>query len=300
MMGGVCAACGKKTGIFGSRRLPDGSRVCRACQTMIPSPFLEEQYASAQDAKNGVEYGKLALETLYPAFTATARYGRMAIDERHGLFTVCDATSIRKDGRLKAPSPGIYPCLAVTEASFNISPVSTAPVHSGARAISCRVLFSGYLERCNVHIHAVIKKNVSCALMPDGDGGAVWQEPDDLTAFCGCYRQMVETAWKRMQATEQARQEEKRMEQERHQRAREEAEHQVRQKECRETDRVRDARILFMLGEDYTEADLKRQRAALMRAFHPDNGKVTDPAYAQKINDAYECLSEYLRRRGKK
>ena len=299
MIGSACVACGKVTGIFRSRRLPDGSRVCKACQAIIPEPFLEEQYVSAQDVKNGVEYGKLALETLYPVFTATARYGRMALDERPGLFTICDATSIGKDGRLKAPSPEVYPCLAITEASFNISPISTAPVSSGSRTVACRVVFSGYLERCNIHVRAAIKKNVSCILIPDGEGQAVWREPDDLTAFRGCYRQMVETAWKRMQETERIRQEENRMEQEKCQKAQEEAERQARQKEYREADYVRDARILFMLGEDYTEADLKRQRAALMRAFHPDNGKTTDPAYAQKINDAYGCLLENIRRRGK-
>lgn len=143
----ACAVCNGDAGLIGGRRLPDGSRICKACLASIPAPFLDGQYAAAEDAKNGAEYGKGSIKVLSPAFTATAQYGRMFLDERNGLFTVCDATSVKKDGKLKAPSCRIYPCLAVTEASFTIFPVST-----GQRAAVCRVTLSGYMEGYRIHI----------------------------------------------------------------------------------------------------------------------------------------------------
>lgn len=286
----ACAVCNGEAGLIGACRLPDGSRICRSCRAAIPAPFLEERYATAEDARNGATYGKGSMEVLSPAFTATAQYGRMFLDERNGLFTVCDATSVGKDGKLKAPSPGIYPCIAITEASFSISPVST-----NQRTAVCRILFSGYMERYNVHIRETVRKSVSCLLIPDGDGRAAWQEPDDLSAFRSCYRQAAETAWRRMQETERLRQEEERAERERMRREQEYRAYQQAQAARREEEDIRDARILFMLSEGYTEAELRRQWAALMRGFHPDNKYAPDPAYAQKINDAYELLLKALK-----
>lgn len=92
---------------------------------------------------------------------------------------------------------------------------------------------------------------------------------------------------KRLQEAEWARQEQVRKTQE----YKERLEAQATWAAMKEQEEIRDARILFMLGEGYTEAELRRQRAALMRAFHPDNKHVLDPAYAQKINDAYNFCS---------
>ena len=286
----ACVVCNGEAGLIGTYRLPDGSRICRSCRAVIPASFLEEQYATAEDAWNGAAYGKESMKVLSPAFAATAQYGRMFLDERNGLFTVCDATSIRKDGKLKAPSPGDYPCRAVTEASFSISPVST-----GQRMAVCRILFAGYMERYNVHIRETVRKSVSCLLIPDGDGRAAWQEPDDLSAFRSCYRQAAETAWRRMQEAERLRQEEERTKWEQMRREQEYRAYQQAQAARREEEDIRDARILFMLGEDYTERELRRQWVALMRGFHPDNKHASDPAYAQKINDAYELLLKALK-----
>ena len=55
------------------------------------------------------------------------------------------------------------------------------------------------------------------------------------------------------------------------------------------------ATALFMLDNDFTRSDLKRQRNRLMKAFHPDTtgNNVEMEAYAQKINSAYELLLNY-------
>lgn len=114
----ACAVCNGEAGLIDTRRLPDGSHVCRSCQTAIPASFLEERYVTAEDARNGAAYGKEAMEILSPAFTATSQYGRIFLDERNGLFTVCDATSIGKGGKLKPHCPGSTHVLPLRRCHF--------------------------------------------------------------------------------------------------------------------------------------------------------------------------------------
>lgn len=54
-------------------------------------------------------------------------------------------------------------------------------------------------------------------------------------------------------------------------------------------DPVHDAKVLFMINEDYTLDDLKSRYRKLQKAFHPDNGE-GDAEASQKINDAYAIL----------
>lgn len=54
---------------------------------------------------------------------------------------------------------------------------------------------------------------------------------------------------------------------------------------------IEKALALFMFDsmDDVTEENLKQQRNALIKAFHPDNNE-SNEAYSQKINSAYELL----------
>ena len=47
---------------------------------------------------------------------------------------------------------------------------------------------------------------------------------------------------------------------------------------------------MFDSIDDITQDSLKKQRNALIKAFHPDNAEENE-AYSQKINAAYELLS---------
>ncbi len=55
---------------------------------------------------------------------------------------------------------------------------------------------------------------------------------------------------------------------------------------------IEKALALFMFDsmDDVTQESLKKQRNALIKAFHPDNNE-TNEAYSQKINAAYDLLS---------
>ncbi|MGN0506146.1 MAG: hypothetical protein ACI4FZ_06265 [Lachnospiraceae bacterium] len=60
---------------------------------------------------------------------------------------------------------------------------------------------------------------------------------------------------------------------------------------------VEKALALFMFDsmEDVTQDALKKQRNALIKAFHPDNAEANE-AYSQKINAAYELLCGMLKK----
>lgn len=61
-------------------------------------------------------------------------------------------------------------------------------------------------------------------------------------------------------------------------------------------DDLQQAMTLFMLDslDNVTLEDIKAHRNRLIKAFHPDKGSAADTAYAQKINNAYEIIKQYL------
>lgn len=62
------------------------------------------------------------------------------------------------------------------------------------------------------------------------------------------------------------------------------------------SDELQQAMALFMLDSltGVTLEDIKTHRNRLIKAFHPDLSSSADTAYAQKINNAYEVLKQYL------
>ena len=63
-----------------------------------------------------------------------------------------------------------------------------------------------------------------------------------------------------------------------------------------EMDDVQKALALFMFDnvDEITQDSLKKQRNALIKAFHPDNNEANE-SYSQKINTAYDLLSKYAK-----
>ena len=316
---GTCVLCKSRVGFWGKKTLSDGSEVCGTCEKMMPFPFRNEQFTTSAEYEDGFAYAKMIREKVCNVFTATAQYGRMFLDEKHGLIAICDATNIEKDGKLKHLISDIFYCLAIDEPHFTMDPVKNT-----TSDVTCRVMFRGYLTKYNVKVDTRIKGNVSCHLKRDDQGAATWNEPDDLIVFKNIYNQMVNRELESVHAEEKKKEDARRQEeykrqkeeQEKRERARkfweEEAKRRERKRQeqyfeeerrrneslkNKENETVLKALALFMLEESFTEAELKAQRARLMKVFHPDNANVEDHSYAQKINDAYIVLQKELERR---
>ncbi|WP_455720483.1 hypothetical protein [Agathobacter sp.] len=74
-----------------------------------------------------------------------------------------------------------------------------------------------------------------------------------------------------------------------------EKQNQAYAEESYNIDEIEKALALFMFDsmEDVTEENLKRQRNALIKAFHPDNNE-SNERYSQKINEAYDLLKSVI------
>lgn len=315
---GTCILCNSRVTFWGRKTLSDGSEVCGTCEKMMPFPFRNEHYTTSAEYEDGFKYAKMVREKVCNVFSATAQYGRMFLDETHGLIAICDATNVGKDGKLKQLISDIFYCLAIEDPEFSMEPVKNT-----SSQVTCRVMFRGYLAKYNVSVDTRVKGNVNCHLIRDGQGGASWKEPDDLISFKNIYNQMLKREYDALYANEQKKEEEKQREE--YKRQREERERRERERKAweeeyrrererreqsfkeeqrrndamrvRESEKVLKARALFMLEESFTEAELKSQRARLMKVFHPDNDNVDDHSYAQKINDAYLVLQKELEKR---
>ena len=62
------------------------------------------------------------------------------------------------------------------------------------------------------------------------------------------------------------------------------------------SEQLQKALALFMFDslDDVTAESLKAQRNRLIKSFHPDTGSEDDNKYAQKINEAYTILLDYV------
>ena len=62
------------------------------------------------------------------------------------------------------------------------------------------------------------------------------------------------------------------------------------------SEQLQKALALFMFDSlnDVTAESLKAQRNRLIKSFHPDTGSEDDNKYAQKINEAYMILLDYV------
>ncbi len=67
------------------------------------------------------------------------------------------------------------------------------------------------------------------------------------------------------------------------------------------TSKYHDALVLFMFSPNqrFTEEELKKRYRKLQKVFHPDNGDI-DAEAAQKINESYGILKNYLRTKNEK
>lgn len=296
-----CANCKQKAGLFSSVKLYSGERICKTCFRKIPKSFQQYRYLNYRLFMEGYEYADRVLEHVYPAFRVTAQYGRMAIDERHGWVYFGNATDFTKDGKLKYPSSDLYDCLDLSDVDIRVEP---GTAYAGAKTVECRVLFSAVFQPEVIWVEETLKRHAQGNVLAVSDGWRTsFAEPADLTAFRSVYNQMVVRAVSAAQEAEMAMQEKQQenawkaaamKQMEREMRARIEKEMEAERLAQSHMQKLDEARSLFMLDKTYDLQQLKRQRALLLKTFHPDNGQVVSAVYAQKINDAYRVLADEL------
>lgn len=298
---GQCMNCKKKIGLFSTVKLYSGESICKTCYGKIPKAFQQYRYLDYRLFLDGYEYGAQVLQHAARAFLVTAQYGRMALDEKNGLVYFGDATDFDKNGHLKQPDINIYHCMALSKTDIQVEP---AIIRMGAKKVECSVTFTALFQNQEIRITETLKKHAQGQLFIEPSSSrASFSEPADLTAFRSLYNQMVERAVSGIDEVEKALEKKRRddewmaaiyvqMEQEVQERVRKALENQKKSTDYER--RIADAKALFMLQDQYDTAQLKAQRALLLKTFHPDNGQVGSAAYTQRINDAYQLLLSAL------
>ena len=262
-----CQGCGKQ--LKGTQQIVYGTGdtsfiLCSECHSEIPlqirpyamSEWKHEDYMTFTGWNSGTKEER-------QLFSPTDVYGRgeLSIDTDHGLFQIGKNGAVLRFVDLKR-----------YEFGFKASDAKDGLL--GAKIIGDEFItvdmFYPY-----VYLENILKHNVSYKLKQKGFISTKYeyefsQEYTDIIntfeimAYLAKNAQQTHSETQTMQATE--------------------------------IDEVQKALALFMFDslDDVTEDNLKKQRNALIKAFHPDNNE-SNEAYSQKINSAYDILHGFLK-----
>lgn len=250
-----CIICEKPAGI-GSTRLQNG-RVCKDCTSKLPSIMLRGRpYLQEYTLKYAMDYVSKNMEK----FQATASYGKLHIDEIHGLFAVSDA--LNKENKPKSGN-NIFSVYDLGDVGL----CCNSPRFSRGNVFA-DIEFTCSIENPRVLFKVVIKRNAKCVSKRSGFNDIDWNEPSDLSMFRTLFNNMLSGAFER-----------------------------IANLLCGKTIyefELEKARALFMLDENYTNDNLKKARRLLMKAYHPDVAGEDVTREAQIINDSYNLLRSHL------
>lgn len=258
----TCVICGNKTGVF-AFKCADGS-VCSDCESHIPisaRKYLKQ--APAYIVERTIENDRKTTAFCRKNFVETASYGCLRLDECHGLFAICDE-KMEENGRLKAQCHDVFSALYVKDFALSIQNMEASP-----NSVKVSVVFTAEMDKPIIRLKRTLK-TATCYVKRLDETHITYTEPSDLTLFRNIMNQMVRDAWERFD---------------------------YKNRQDLITPRALElfkARALFMLGEGYTENELKKQRNRLIKAFHPDEGEEEMTKYATIVNESYKILREEL------
>jgi hypothetical protein len=247
--------------MLAQRKIENGV-ICKDCAAKVPS-VIRGKLTNYYDLELRTLIDKVRLsQERNDKFAATASYGKLHIDEVHGLFAI--SNKVTSDGRLSDPS-SVFHCLDLTEVGL----YCTDPAAQQGK-VTCNVEFSCSMEKLNIAFKAKIKTGASCDSKKEAGNQLSWVEPGDLSLFRNMFNQMIVTEAEKVRMNYSQR------------------------FETQATIDLFRAETLFMLEGEYTEEDVKAMRNRLVKVFHPDVSNA-DVRYIQIINDAYKTLIEGLR-----
>lgn len=254
-----CMICGNNIKMLTGKKLERG-QVCSTCLSQIPSLILDiAPYLPEYSLKSIMDTTAKNLEK----FSVTASYGDLHIDEINGVFAI--AKALDDKGKPKG-NANVFSIYDLTEVGLYCK--SPRADHN---IIVADVEFKFKLSNIMSEIKVIIKRSAKCNHKRINPQEVSWEEPHEMEMFKTLFNQMLSGAWQK-----------------------------VNQYLCGKTVRefeIEKARAIFMLPDDYTDADLKKARRLMMKVYHPDKGEdVTREA--QIINEAFDLLKAELERRG--
>lgn len=257
-----CAECGNPAKAILRAKLQDGNYICPSCCRSIPyyayQSYLEEY--TLEMYRFFKEYKKYSDEELRPVFQETISYASLHLDENNGLFYIGLAID-KKTVFLKLEN------LLAIDLVFKPKEVKSGIT---GQKVEGDVLIQLVMNEPYFKYEDKLIKDVKAKAKKELFGTkVVYDNPKGMDEFCDAFAR----AW------------------EPYINARSSSAQQSQPSEFQQ------AMALFMLDslEGVTIQDLKAHRNRMIKAFHPDKGGAADDTrYAQKINNAYEVLKNYV------
>lgn len=260
-----CDICGKKASLLTRSELTDGSIVCFDCIYDLGLPsYVSENISDLYDLEKLLqlkEYMKYSKEELEPKFHETASYGKIHLDETHGLFYI-------DEGLFSTPMYTELKNVSHFEMSFQPEELKEGAFNN---KVSGSVLAILGVEWPNyVYAKTVAEKIKTEAKKTMFSSNVTYSDPVGLDLFVARFLSAMSAA-----------------------NGEEDIQTEHFQSEMSELEK---AKVLFMLDDrdNLSLEEVKKQRNRLIRMYHPDTGSAEDTQYAQKINKAYEVLKRSL------
>lgn len=263
----VCEYCGKE--LKGTQQKLWGTGesrfiLCSECEGRIPVQAISYAVSNwnLDDYKNCLAWDE-ATRAEREAFAPTDVYGKgaISIDTDHALFRIEDYGLVLRFADLR-------------DYEFGFKPGEVKDGILGAR-VTGDEFFTVDMFAPRIYLERILKYGVSYKLKQKGFINTKYEYE-----FSKEFSEIINTFEIMVYLARNARN----------------AQSQAQTMQVSEIDEVQKALALFMFDslDDVTEDNLKKQRNALIKAFHPDNAE-SNEAYSQKINSAYELLRGFIK-----
>lgn len=170
-----CVLCGKNVSTLSFKKIGDGI-ICKECYYKIPKAIHPCIGKLGMDDIEVIIKNSQYINEI--GFTPTATFGKMQIDERHGLFFV--------DG-------SIFYSLTLTEASLYPTNVRVA----GRNSVYCDFEFTYSFTVPSISLKAKVKEHALCPSNKEGKNKLSYELPGDYAIFVKLFDQMLEKERKR-------------------------------------------------------------------------------------------------------
>ena len=269
-----CVICKEKVPLLNSIKLMDGNYLCPKCAKKA-SPCVRNTLSEMvpKYVIDYFDYLPLA-EKKANQFHKTCSYGICQIDEDNQLIAICKNSNINRKGKLRRNPLDIYDLKYLKDIKLDMRPCS---VQKGPLTGNLRLYLS--LSKPQAQIDVIIASKVKMNTRKDGNYLS-YTEPNDLIFFRSLLASTIESAQNTLNTgwCENS----------------DSTDISCERILSNNDSKYRDALNVFMLDDDYTEQDLKRQRNILLKDFHPDAGNTDNEKFTERIVESYEILHKRL------
>lgn len=274
----VCELCNKKIlPMITANKIMKKNNICRECYDQLPILVQNNISAYTPDALKKIkDYINKTHDKMIQEFKATDSIGYIYLDRHHGYLAYCDPRKVKR-GKLPKNCYDIFDCNYIQECSV-ITHDPYMRREYGVEYLAMDVDFRCIVKNPEIRFGCLMGEGVPCEVLSYMTDEISYKEHRQLRALKENLSFLVRNNEINRQRKSNA----------------DYSSSGGTNTNNNDTAYLQ-ATALFMLDNNFTKSDLKRQRNKLMKTFHPDTtgNNEEQEVYARKINSAYELLLNY-------